>query len=126
MTERPGAQLPKGWDPDFPKVCDVPVVEVVNGWEMIGTKGDGSVGDCDYSCRRGAEGGSVSCARTFGNGTGAEDVENYGNGEGEQVRGDGALGSIELGLCGFAGCGRAGVHCRNVAFLEGCGKGRGD
>ena len=120
MTEHPGAQLPKGWDPDFPKVCDVPVVEMLNGREMIGTKGDGSVGDCDYSGRRGAERGSVSCARAFGDGTGAEDVENYGNGEGEQVRGE------ALGLCGFAGCGRACVHCRNVAFFAGRGKGRGD
>ena len=111
MTERPGALLPKGWDPDSPKVCDVPVVEMLNGWEMIGTKGDGSVGDCDYSCRRGAERGSGDCARAFGDGTGAEDVENYCNGEGEQVRGEAeALGAGGLGWRWFDGDGVRWFH----------------
>ena len=97
-----------GCSGEAPDVFHVPVVETSDDGETLAAENDGGVGDCGYSCSGEA---GCACVPAFGDGTGAQGVENYGGGERDQVCAKAeALGTIGLGRRGLGVCCWFGFH----------------
>jgi hypothetical protein len=103
-----------GLSRDVPDVFEVPVVEAVDGRKLMIAELEGSVRDIHGS-------GSRACAqaKAFGDGAGAEGVEDYGDGEVDQIEVEtGGFGTAGLSWRRLASCGHRGVHGRNVTFFR--------
>ena len=104
-----------------PGVSEVPFVEAVDGWKTVVGESDGSVEGVEGWWKR-----AFPRSQVFQDGTRAECVEKYGDGEVGPPCGEGeAVGTVQWGRRGFAGDSHRGVHGGNVALFMGCGKGCG-
>lgn len=109
-----------------PDLTDVPVVEATDGGEMTAAVIEGSVCSVNglFEGRWRDEGAEGAGFEGFGHGAGAEDIEDYANGEGEQVCAEvEAVARFGLDWHGFVSGGGGRVHGGNVARFRRTGKG---
>jgi len=107
---------------EVPNVFEVPVVEAVDGSRIVVGIAEGSEGDSESLCCHRA----FAKDKEFGDGAGAEGVDDNGGSEGEEVGVEvEALGRTGLGRRWFGRSGGRSVHGGNVVPFWGCGKGVG-